>query len=222
MAEAPIKIEDMQAQSSQDEFWALRGKSIAAYASIENSLCTLLSLFGNMELHVASTIFYKLSDTRKIGLILTSLIKSKYGETYRVFWNSLGDTIRRLTNTRNKIVHWAVSVGINQGYAGTFLRPPDMHDFERFMSESLGNDAMKQFIEECGFISRLCNMFFMFNTLSIGSHWSEEQQKTWRDIFSQPIQYPRPSNHPLLPMPPVPEPLLPASPASPQPPPTQD
>jgi hypothetical protein len=214
-------IEDLKSRSAQDEFWALRGKAIASYANIERSLCHLLSSFGGMETSVAETIFYRVADTRKMGIILTKLLKKKHGSKYSVFWKSFAKHVQQLTVTRNQIVHWNVALLANdKGYAGISLMPPDvLNNMQEGIMTILPTSEIAEFMEECDFVWRLCNMFFAFLEPSIGSRWNPELHQTWLDIFQRPIDYPVPPTHPLFPKPSEPVTPLPPSPESPQSPP---
>src|SRR5580704_4143106 len=181
MAEGIVKIDDLLAQASHDEFWALRGKAIDAYSKVEGGLCMLMSSFGGMDIGVATIIFFKINNARTVGTVLTKLLKRKHKQTYRTFWKSLAARVQNLTRIRNDIVHNHVAVQSNaKGYAGIGLLPTDfLHTGSPNEVVVINSDALVNFINECNFISRLCNMFFMFLHPDMVSHWPPEQLQTW-------------------------------------------
>ncbi|HEY6336490.1 MAG TPA: hypothetical protein VI113_11465, partial [Alphaproteobacteria bacterium] len=58
-----IPLEQVQKLAATDPLWANRGKAIQAYASLEQSLCTVFADAGGMKSEVAGIIFFRLTNT---------------------------------------------------------------------------------------------------------------------------------------------------------------
>jgi len=207
-------------KAALDPFWAWRGHAIQAYASLEQSLCSLFQHLSGTTKDVASVIFFKITSSRVRDAIIERLLKKKYGNTYSIFWNSMTRLIDVISKKRNEIVHWsAVTVLDDKGFSGMRLCPPNFWDL-RAESPFVTTAGLQNFIAECSFLACQCNMFSSFiNPLfraEIARGASPEQMQTWHDIFQQAAIYPPPSTHPLFQKPPEPETQRPPSPGSPQ------
>jgi hypothetical protein len=208
----------------RDEFATIRGTCIQAYAGLEQSLCFLLSVFAQTRLDVASVIFFKNMSTDATRKMLDKLLKMKYLDKYTSFWNSLFDLLGQTNQRRNEIVHWNASIRLMpDGLCDIQLLPPAFSFFLTHppdaMKIALSKDDLLFFIGQCNFLSELCQRFYLFLHPNVSSKWPEEQQKTWRDIFAQPVVFPPHSSHPLYQMtkgresqpPPSPESLPPST-----------
>ncbi|MGA2232306.1 MAG: hypothetical protein ABSH22_15520 [Tepidisphaeraceae bacterium] len=214
--------QEVQAKRDADPFWAIRGHAIQAYANVEQALCSLFAVFAEIEIKTAAVVFFRITNPRVVGEILDGLLTNQYGDGYSVFWNSLDKMIRDLVTTRNKVVHWNVSMFVNSdGYAGVALIPPDFYNVAAGGLPTLNASQLTDFIEKCGFVSRLCNMFHLFLLPQVLSTWPRDEVQTWRGIFQQRVVYPPPNNHPLFPKPKAPGSPPPPSPESPLPPPQE-
>jgi hypothetical protein len=213
----PIDLEQVFAESSQDPFWAIRGKAIQSYANLEQSLCRLFANFSGMPMDVAAIVFFKIVNAGTLHGILEKLLKKKHGATYSIFWNSYAKTIRQVTEVRNHVVHWNVSTTIDDsGFSGLSLIPPNIWEYGPNSPAPITTADLLEFITQCDFLTRLGNMFHMILTPHIVAGMDAGTVQTWRDIFLQPVTYPPPGNHPLCPKTPVPGNQPPPSPASPQ------
>lgn len=211
-------FQQINTQTQADPFWALRGKAIAAYASVEHSLCHLFCDFAGLELYVGMTIYFRITAPRIMWEILEVLIRRKYNDTYREFWKSLDKHVKKLVDIRNHIVHGVVATEIDaNGYGGVSLVSHKWVSQETSEQKEIRSQEIEAFIAKCNFIYRHCNMFHLFLQPSVFSTWPSEQQQTWRDIFRQPIVYPPPNSHPLFQKPKAPENQPPLPPASPLP-----
>jgi len=206
----------VQKRDETDHFWGTRGRAIAAYASVEQSLCSLFCILSRSETDVASLIFFRFTNPRVIGEILDALLRKRHGETYSPFWNSLDKNIRQLVDIRNHVVHWSVTTRWDDGhYAGIRLIPQDHLNLKPTMQD-VNTEALLEFISKCAFIYRLCDIFCFFLQPDFEYHLPGERVETWREIFQQPIVYPPPNTHPLYPKPKAPETQHPPSLESPQ------
>lgn len=195
----PIDLADAFRIAAEDGFWAVRGKAVQSYASLEQSLCQLFALLAGTTDEVASIIFFKIPAGAR-NRILEKLFHRKFPNDFALFRNSLIKLLQPLDNERNEIVHWNVItnvIGDDQGRAtvSVSLRPPG---FVHNVTNAPEKDtfSLLKFMEKCGFFARLLNMFrFVMTTDS--DHFSQEDKSQWLAIFAQPIVYPPPAGHPL-------------------------
>ena len=115
-----IDVAETRKISSQDPFWAIRGHAIEAYAGVEQSLCALFAHLTGMHNEVAGVIFFRITNPRVLGEILDILMKKKYVDEYSKFWKSVDKIIRKLVETRNRLVHW--NVANTSTNTGNYLR----------------------------------------------------------------------------------------------------
>lgn len=207
-------LDDVFSAAMDDKFWAIRGKSIAAYAKVEQSLCWLFALFAGMERENAEIIFFRLNNSRVVQVILATLLKKNHSEIYDLFWRSLANFVSNLVTTRNNLVHWTVSTTVtNDGFAGLSLIPPEFRTKDPKLTSALDTDDLIDFINRCDFVSRLCMMFHAYLDPQTNVHLMPEQRQTWHEVFQQQVSYPPKSNHPLFLKPTAPENQPPPSPA---------
>jgi hypothetical protein len=83
-----------QFDAAVDDFHAIRGRAIEAYADVELGLCKLFARFADVDLGVASSIFFRITNPRVVGEILDELLRKKYKDKYSAFWNSLDKHVR--------------------------------------------------------------------------------------------------------------------------------
>ena len=190
--------------AEQDLIWATRGKAIQAYASLEQSLCTLFAHLGTIPPTVAGIIFFRISSTDVRNRILEKLFRLKHRETYNLFFNSFLKQLHPIDLKRNEIVHWNAlnSVGSNEAGEMTSvvtLKPPADRGFDPNKPTITTQDLI-DFSNKCDFYARLCNMFYVVDS-GITKNAPDFDMKPWLDIFQQPIIYPPPATHPLLPTP---------------------
>jgi hypothetical protein len=181
------------------EFWALRGRAMAAYASVEQMLCQTFSHLSGMEINSASLVFYALVNS-KLGKVLDVFMNRKYSDKYSVFWDSLTKEIRGLVPTRNLLAHnTEATFSTKDGRMGYVLIPADSWNFQPGIHPEIDAVGLTEFIDRCVFLWKLCGEFIFFLRANEGSDWPLEKQSTWRDIFQQQVIYPPPHNHPLSP-----------------------
>jgi hypothetical protein len=188
-------LEKLFREVAEDEFWAIRGKTINGYADLEQSLCQLFAFLGGIERDIVGIIFFKITSHQR-NSILDRLFKKKFGDQYSLFRNSLTAQLKPIDIARNEIVHWNTEVQI--GSATNFevvLRPPNFWDMNENTPQKTKSDLI-DFIEKCSFYSRLCNMFYM--TMDTSLPMPEADKKRWLEIFAQRITYPPPPTHPLF------------------------
>jgi hypothetical protein len=184
----PTEIEKVTIESPNALFWAVRGNAIQAYANVEYSLCSLLSVFGNIESDVASIIFYKVTSSRARDSILEKLLKKRFGTKYSVFWNSVAKLVGQITEVRNQIVHWQAID--NQTDKEMQLVPPTFIRMTWGTFPLMRTVDLSAFITKCDFVYRLCNIFWIFLTPLVAGRWAAVDIQTWADVFQQPIVYP--------------------------------
>lgn len=150
-----IYLQQVFEKASVDEFWAVRGKAIQAYANIEQSLCQVFASLSGTPLDVAGIIFFKIVNAGTLYGILEKLQRKKHGATYSLFWNSFLKTMRHdISEMRNQIVHWnAVNVIGDTGYTGLVLRQPNLWDLGPNSPPPITTAGMQEFIVKCDFFA---------------------------------------------------------------------
>lgn len=174
-----------------------RADAIQAYASIETSLCMLMAHLLNTNNNIAGIIFYRIVNTRSRLAILSDLMKTKYGDSYKTFWNSVVKILRGdIDPRRNEIVHFHVGQHIHveeeSRIIETYLVP---QNYWRSRDDFLRLCDLVEFNNKCDVISRMLNIFTVFQM----GHMPPSGAGAWHDIFQRPLLYPLPDTHPLSP-----------------------
>jgi hypothetical protein len=102
---AIIKLEDAMKLASADEFWAIRGKAIQSYASLEQSMALLFSVVAGTDRETANIIFFKITSADSRNKIIEKLFRKKCKDDYNLFRNSLLKHLRPIDIERNEVVH---------------------------------------------------------------------------------------------------------------------
>jgi hypothetical protein len=193
-------VADIENEKTYENFHALRGKAIDAYAKLDSSLFILFVMLGEIRWDIAGVIYHNIIDTRTRGRILSKLMRKKYKDQYRIFWRSLERGVARITEARNKIVHHVVGHmqnPVTKQFAPVLIYG-DVSNFNIKDQPPIDISQIEAFVKECDFYHRLINMFYTSLTPTIDSVWDEATRQSWREIFQQPIVYPPPNNHPLF------------------------
>lgn len=200
---ANIDMSEAIKLSEKDEFWAIRGKAIQAYANLEQAAAQLFAIVAGTTQEVAVTILFRIASADSRNKILDRLFKKKFQDRYNLFRNSLFEQLRPVDLERNEIVHWnAVCVLGHDGIKTTAvvkLAPPAFITMRPAPLKT--TDDLRYFISKCDFYSGLLEKFALLQHAEFKDPLPEDEQKTWLEIFSQPIVYPPPSVHPLFPSP---------------------
>jgi hypothetical protein len=200
---ANVDLGEAQKVLMTDPLWAARGKAIQAYAILEQSLASFLAFLSDTDLNVAAIVFFKISSTDSRNKILEKLFRLKFQARYNLFRNTLFEQLRPIDRERNGIVHWNTVADVGHdgenATASLHLRPPAA--LRTVDSESKTTAQINEFSARCGFYARLINMFAMAEG-PLQAHLTAVDLSSWREIFSQPITYPPPSDHPLSQTPP--------------------
>jgi hypothetical protein len=196
-----IMIEDAIKISAADKFWEIRAKAIQAYANLEQALASLFAALGAVAPDVGAIIFFKIASSDARNKIIEALFRKKFDDAFNLFRNSLFYQLRPIDQDRNSIVHW--NAACQTGHDGTATtakvvltpaailagkKPPIMttEDLEAFDAKAI-------------FYGRLINMFTLM-ACNVSQHpIPEHERKQWLEIFSRPIIYPPPEDHPLFP-----------------------
>lgn len=193
-----IDLTEAMQKAALDEFWAIRGAAVQAYANLEQSLCRVFAYVSETHPEVAAVIFFKISSPRARYSMIERLLKRKFQDRYVTFWNSVARLLGATDNRRNEIVHWSAinNVALQDGklVSDLSLRQPTY--WIAFSAPSLSKADMNEFINRCSFFRRLCNQFWMEMS---GQAFTDPERQTWRDICQQEVVYPPPDTHPLSP-----------------------
>jgi hypothetical protein len=208
MTEIIISVEEVLRKSATDDIWAIRGKAIQAYASLEQSLALLLATLAETKVEIAQIIFFRIASADARNKILERLFKIKFSDQYPEFRNSFFKQLRPIDLERNEIVHWNIVNHITTDDSGhsqsSVLLVPPTYLSQDGLNPSKDADRLLEFSQKCDFYSRLIGMFTMV-TGPHGCRMTNSARQPWLDIFAQPIVYPPPSTHPLSPISPEPD-----------------
>jgi hypothetical protein len=186
----------------ENDFFAVRGRAIQSYATLEQSIAQLFCGLADLKIEVAQIIFFKITSSNSRNNIVEKLFRRRFGSEYKVFRNSLLKQLRTIDRRRNEIVHWNVIEDIaiaadGKGTSVLKLTPPAFWIRDDETADLTKND-LSAFVVQCDFYSRLINMFGLTTGLiSLSTPPSEEDKKPWLEIFNQSVVYPAPGNHPL-------------------------
>ena len=204
MPEAIINLAEVMRKASTDDFWSARGQAVQAYATLEQSMCSIFSELAGVTREIGGVIFFRISSADARNKIVEKLFRKQFGDQFNLFRNSLIADLRPIDQERNEIVHWNVynDVRIEKGTAlfKLKLRPPATWGDEILTAPIKDTDDLVNFCKKCSFYSRLCNMLKLV-LLSDIDMMSVAEKQPWLDIFAQPITYPPPEAHPLFPKP---------------------
>lgn len=205
MARITIDVDDLRAKAETDPAWAIRGRAIQAYASLEQALFALFVQLTNMQPDIAGVIFFKITSSQARNAIIDKLQRKIHGGKYALFWNSYILQLRQIDTKRNELVHWNavnnVHIDSELNYVhSVYLAPPNSWGLNKD-SPVITAEDMIEFIEKCRIYSRLCSEFVNL----IYDKIPPDILLAWRDTFQQPVVYPLPDNHPLSQKPPIPE-----------------
>lgn len=200
-----IDIGQAQPLVAQSPIWAARGKAIQAYATLEQSLCMLMSDLADMSRESALTIFFKITSYGSRNSIIEKLIKTKHDQKFNLFWNSYLKELHKIDVARNEIVHWlsvanlALDVNGNLLVGVNLAHPSNMHP--KTIEEYKTPSDLLLFADKCFTFSLLCNCFVM-ETSPPPNH---APRGAWLQIFQQPLIYPLPADHLLFQRGPAPD-----------------
>jgi hypothetical protein len=194
----------------EDGFWAIRGKSIEAYATLERSLSHLFSHLSGIPMNLIGIVFFRIIRSDTVRNVLEDLMDKKYGDTYSLFMNSFWGLLKEISDRRNQIVHWNVIHTVNDN--SIMLVPPDLLEYNTDSTKTITGEDCIIFIDKCLFISRHILGFVEMNTPESSLHSDQAKLQTSRDIFLRPIVFPPPHNHPMFRSARVPENQPPPSP----------
>jgi hypothetical protein len=85
MPEVMIDLHEAMRKGSEDEFWAIRGKAVQAYASLEQSLCRIFGQLAGSTFSVAGVIFFKITSAQARNSIIEKLFQKKFGNATTCF-----------------------------------------------------------------------------------------------------------------------------------------
>ena len=171
-----------------------RAKAIQAYASTEQSICSILAHLAHADPHTASIIFYRIGAHPR-NVILDELMTKEYARTYRKFWASMMRHVRDLDRIRNMLVHWHTHVELSPPTATVGLSRPATW-LSRGEISKLSIGEIDAFARKCDFVARSFNMFHLALMSKLDS--SQGKHATWLGIFQKPADYPPKSDHPLF------------------------
>jgi hypothetical protein len=202
MPNGPLDPAEVLRAALSNPMWAIRGRAIQEYATLEQSLFRLFVFLTSTEPRIAGVVFFKQTSSQARNAIFDKLIRTKFGSEYALFWNSYLSHLRPIDTRRNEIVHWntIITMALDEkgGQVNTpMLGSPNFWAYEE-NTPFIKTDDLMGFIIKCNIYARLCTMFYA----TVAELLDQERRQPWLDIFRQPIVYPLPADHPLCKTPP--------------------
>lgn len=175
----------------------LRGLAIEVYANLEHRLCTLLSTLTGMQQDIAGIIFFKITSADVRDKIIETLLKTKKGDEYNLFWNSIKKMLNDVSNRRNCIVHWSlVMQKAHDGTISSWLTPGASVFTFNWTKTTMMPSEVADFILKCNFLAPLISNFAILIG-SINNQMPEAWRQRWEPIIREAAVYPPPESHPL-------------------------
>jgi hypothetical protein len=193
---AVLSLDEATMLAAADQFWAIRGKAIQSYASLEQAMAQLFSLVSGTDGKTANIIFFRINSADSRNKIVEKLFQNKFGTRYNLFRNSLFKQLGPIDRERNEVVHWNVVNFVDGDPDGNTrstlsLLPPANwvpgHNAPKKTAEDL-----VAFSRKCDFYTRLVNCFF---AIEGNTGLPQDMKQRWAVMFEGPIVYPPPAGH---------------------------
>ena len=196
-------------QGEHEKLLIARSVAIEAYASMESALCTLLARLLGTTNDTASIVFFRITNAHSRNTIIETLIQHSHGEKFDTYFHGtagqpgvkrtpgLLSAVRQLDERRNQIVHWhRRDSGERTDLVPAYYWARDTE------AEPIKADDLYAFAEKADFVMRSLMMFIHYTK----PKWpfSDDEHRTWTQIFQRPGLYPPSSDHPLAPTPKAP------------------
>jgi hypothetical protein len=196
---AVLSLEEAMKQAAADQFWAIRGKAIQAYASLEQAMAQLFSLVSGTDGATANIIFFRINSADSRNKITKKLFQNKFGTRYNLFRNSLFKQIGPIDRERNEVVHWNVVNFVDADPDGNTrstlaLLPPANWVLDHGAPKKTTEDLIA-FSRKCDFYSLLLRCLF---AIEGNTGLPEYLSERWAVMFEGPIVYPPPPGHVLF------------------------
>lgn len=187
---AIISLQEALEKAYDDDFWKLRGIAIQAYASLEQSLCSLMALAAQLDRGSAAVIFFKITNADARNSILEELIHRRFAGEFDAFWKSARKLIAAADKKRNAIVHWNAINWVYADEAGqTVVRlslKPGQADPTAGGEEIVHNDLV-DFTDRCDFVARILNAFAQ---VASGSRRDADAEAWLKAFREEKLAYP--------------------------------
>jgi len=173
------------------EMLVARAQAIQAFANLEQALCALFALVGDMTNRTAATIFFRISAFGSRRKIIDELFRQKFKDRpITAFMASLQRGLAPVEQERNEIVHWTVVNHQRNHSVSISLRPPVFWsralDPER--GDSKDANRLKLFKDKCHFWEIACLKFI--DAVNANSGLDQPERASWLDIFQKSLAYP--------------------------------
>jgi hypothetical protein len=180
--------------SISDGFSIARATALNAYADLEHMLAALFSKLMDADERKSYILFATLINYRSRRELLMRLMRETYGDTYKVFFNSLMAKLAIVESDRNKIVHWIALIQRTR-------KPVDpetdinLHGYPvMYGDKSMSKKDIENFTELAGFLGALIHKFVEY--LKFGNEVDRDGK--WRKVFQQKLEYPPAKSHPIV------------------------
>lgn len=173
------------------EMLVARAQAIQAFANLEQALCALFALVGDMSKRTAATIFFRISAFGTRRKIIDDLFRQKFkGRPITAFMASLERGLPAVEQERNEIVHWTVVNHQRNHSLSVSLHPPVFWSraFDQEKGDSKDANRLRVFKDKCHFWEIACLKFI--DAVNANSGLDQAARAAWFDIFQQPLVYP--------------------------------
>lgn len=186
-----------EASAIKRDFKLARAEAIQAYAYLEQSMCGLFAHFAGVTDQIAGVIFFKMNNARSRVAVSERLKRLKYGNTRSLYFNSIKAALGPIDGERNHLVHWHERFETRSNFAtgahamSSFLDPPAYWDHSDD-TPRMGIEEVQDFTSKCYALGG--------SIFSLTYDWEGPPfAQPWPDIFEQPVTFPLPEGHPLVP-----------------------
>ena len=186
-------------QNQMHEFMIARAGAVQAYATIEQSLCTIFASMLQVPNAYAGVVFFRMSTARARNATVEALVRKRLGSEFNPFMNSIVAMLKQIDQRRNEIVHWHMVHSVSSQPQGPLahswsLTPPNFWDMSA-STPKINISDLEDFSSKCDVIHRALNMFHVATNPSFAL--PDETRQSWLERFRQPLAYPLPDTHPL-------------------------
>jgi hypothetical protein len=142
--------------------------------------------------------FFKMFRSRERLDAIESMLQTKCGNTYSVFWKSLRKHLEEIADTRNEIVHWHIAHPIifHKTHSETHyeLIPPTF--WAMIPYRGIGVNDLWEFVDKCRAIFHYCNALrLLIDDDPKLTFFEPHLLKPYQDLCQKEIEYPIPEGH---------------------------
>ncbi|WP_027060541.1 hypothetical protein [Mesorhizobium loti] len=191
------QIENAARKEADDVFSIARSKAINEYARLESHLAMIFAAISGTDIQKAYAMFASFATNQVRMSTMKQLLNLTHGDKYNKFFDSLIESLKGISSTRNKIVHW---IAVHSHTGGKDFNPerdilltshPDV-----FAGGEFYKHEILDFTRRADFFAVLAYRFAIHMKDPSLSSLGNPKMRPWHEIFLEQISYPPPPNHP--------------------------